>query len=484
MLDRLARWLTPRVRLWVQLAIFGAIGVVITHSVNLAIARRITARALTEDQARLGRSVARVLAHEVADPLLVNDVIVLHELVANTVASKDVAYCFVVKDGHVLASSFAGQTPDALLRVRSGDDAAPVIVTQGEHRYLDVVEPVVDAAGAQVRVGLDMAIVRDTGRTLASMLGIVAIGVIVAGSLTAFVVGRLIARPVGRLLVAADRFDPGQDIQPVPAEGSDEIAEVTERFNKMMARLKTAHDEQLEARRHAIATERMAALGSLVGGVAHEVNNPLAGLKNCVRRLEREDLTPEKRREYLELMDEGLTRIGEVVHRLLDFGRPRALQLDGVAIESLGREELKLVGPLMRKRGIELCDGRADARAVLADRAQLGQALLNLVLNAAYVTPSGGQVRIVVRARGDQLGVAVEDDGPGIPESIRGKITLPYFTTKPEGEGTGIGLSVTRTIVDAHGGDLSFECPSGGGTIATIWLRRSEPVTAPAATLA
>jgi two-component system NtrC family sensor kinase len=476
MLDRLARWLTPRVRLWVQLAIFGAIGVVITHSVNLAIARRITARALTEDQARLGRSVARVLAHEVADPLLVNDVIVLHELVANTVASKDVAYCFVVKDGKVVASSFAGKTPEGLLRVRSGDDVTPVIVTQGEHRYLDVVEPVVEAAGAQVRVGLDMAIVRDTGRTLASMLGLVAIGVIIAGSLTAFVVGRLIARPVGRLLDAADRFDPSLDVQPVPAEGSDEIAEVTERFNKMMERLKVAHDEQLEARKRAIATERMAALGSLVGGVAHEVNNPLAGLKNCVRRLERDDLSPEKRREYLELMDEGLTRIGDVVHHMLDFGKPRALRLGEVAVDSLGREELKLVAPLLRKRGIELRDERVDDRPVLADGKQLGQAFLNLVLNAAYVTPTGGQIRIVVRSRGELLAVAVEDDGPGIPPEIRGRVTLPYFTTKPEGEGTGLGLSVTRTIVDAHGGELAFECPPHGGTVATIWLRRPLPL--------
>lgn len=471
---RLASWLTPRVRLWVQLAIFGAIGVVITHSVNLAIARRITARALTEDQARLGRSVARVLAQEVADPLLVNDVIVLHELVENAVASKDVAYCFVVRDGRVVASSFPDRTPDALVRVRAGDDVAPVIVTQGGDRFLDVVEPVSDAPGAQVRVGLDMAIVRDTGRTLASMLGVVAIGVIVAGSFTAFAVGRLIARPVAQLLDAADRFDPSHDVQPIPAEGSDEIAEVTERFNKMMERLKVAHDEQLQARKRAIATERMAALGSLVGGVAHEVNNPLAGLKNCVRRLERDDLSPEKRREYLELMDEGLARIGDVVHHMLDFGRPRELRLGGVPVDALGREELKLVGPLLRRRGIDLRDARADDRAVLADDKQLGQALLNLVLNAAYVTTTGGQIRVVVRARGELLGVAVEDDGPGIPEEIRGRVTLPYFTTKPEGEGTGLGLSVTRTIVDAHGGELTFECPTAGGTVATIWLRRSE----------
>jgi two-component system NtrC family sensor kinase len=175
-------------------------------------------------------------------------------------------------------------------------------------------------------------------------------------------------------------------------------------------------------------------------------------------------------------MDEGLTRIGDVVHHMLDFGKPRALRLGEVAVDSLGREELKLVAPLLRKRGIELRDERVDDRPVLADGKQLGQAFLNLVLNAAYVTPTGGQIRIVVRSRGELLAVAVEDDGPGIPPEIRGRVTLPYFTTKPEGEGTGLGLSVTRTIVDAHGGELAFECPPHGGTVATIWLRRPLPL--------
>lgn len=99
--------------------------------------------------------------------------------------------------------------------------------------------------------------------------------------------------------------------------------------------------------------------------------------------------------------------------------------------------------------------------------------MLNLLINAAYVTPSGGQIRLCARERAEHLGLAVEDDGPGIPEDLRARIAEPFFSTKPAGEGTGLGLSITRSIAEAHGGELTFEFPERGGTVATLWLRRA-----------
>jgi len=240
----------------------------------------------------------------------------------------------------------------------------------------------------------------------------------------------------------------------------------------MMHRLELAHAEQQRARQKAVETERLAALGSLVAGVAHEVNNPLAGLKNCVRRLERGDLPLGKRAEYLTLMGEGLDRIEAVVRQLLDFGRPHPTVLEPVAAGLLAREAVALLGPVLHPRGIE-CTVTTDpdaVGAVRADRRKAGQALVNLLLNAAYVTRDGGEIRVHVRRRDGFLGIAVEDDGPGIPAEIRERILDPFFSTKPEGDGTGLGLSVTRTIIDAHGGELKFDFPAPGGTVAVIWL--------------
>jgi signal transduction histidine kinase len=99
------------------------------------------------------------------------------------------------------------------------------------------------------------------------------------------------------------------------------------------------------------------------------------------------------------------------------------------------------------------------------------------VLNGLFVTPKGGQLRMRLRRRPGWCGIAVEDDGPGIPVELRDRVLDPFFSTKPEGEGTGLGLTVTRSIVDAHDGELTFEFPPSGGTVVTVWLRQ---VAAPA----
>jgi signal transduction histidine kinase len=91
------------------------------------------------------------------------------------------------------------------------------------------------------------------------------------------------------------------------------------------------------------------------------------------------------------------------------------------------------------------------------------------------VTPDHGEIRVRVRTREGLVGIAVEDDGPGIPQDIRERILDPFFSTKPEGDGTGLGLSVTRTIASAHRGELTFEFPDRGGTVATIWIPPAHP---------
>jgi two-component system NtrC family sensor kinase len=472
----------PRLRLWVKLALLAAAGVAVMHAVHLAIGNRLARRALAEEQATLGRTIGRLVARQAADPLLVNDPVTLQELVTSVTEDDDVEYCFIVQRDRVLASSFAGATPPGLVTLRPKGDRAPVIVRAGDDRVLDIAEPILGDVG-EVRLGLDMRSTVSMSRELATELGLLAVAVILGGFVAAFLTGRSIARPIDEILAAADRFDPSSDA-PVPEvspRGSRELAVLGERFNKMMHRLRTAHAEQARARQKSVETERLVAMGSLVAGVAHEVNNPLAGLKNCVRRLERDDLPDPKRREYLALMEEGLVRIEEVVRQLLDFGRPHPPRLEPVAVARITREAAALLRPLLERRRVStrVLDGDPDAIA-LADRSLVEQAVVNLVLNAAYVTEDGGEIRLRIRRRAAELGIAVEDDGPGIPLDIRDRILDPFFSTKPEGEGTGLGLSVTRTIVDAHGGELTFEFPPAGGTIATVWLRAAEGARASA----
>lgn len=467
----------PRIRLWVKLAALAAVGVVVMHAAHLAIARRVGSRSMGAEQARLGRSVARLVARQATDPLILGDMVTLNEIVQGAASdAPGVAYCFVVRDGAVVASSFGGGTPRDLVEARAREEAAPIVVRSGERRVLDVAEPILEGQLGAVRLGLEMDLAAEARRELARRLGILALGLIAVGVIAAFLFGRGIARPMDEILAAADRFDPARgEVPEVPIRGTDEIAVLAGRFNRMLRRLASAHAEQERARLQAVETQRLVALGSLVAGVAHEVNNPLAGLKNCVHRLGRPELGEAKRREYLELMEEGLGRIEDVVRQLLDFGRPHPTVLEATDPRLLTRDAARLVEPLFHQRGVTcLVPSEPSAPPVLADRSRVGQGLVNLLLNAAWASPEGGEVRVRIRRRPGRVGLSVEDDGPGIPPEIRDRVLDPFFTTKPEGEGTGLGLSVTRTIVDAHGGELAFDFPAGGGTVVTVWLREAE----------
>ena len=465
-----------RVRLWVKLALLAAVGVAVMHALHLVIGIRIATRSLADEQEGLGRRLARTVAMQAADPLLVGDTITLQEIVASAASDSEsrVSYCFVARAGQVVASSFDGPTPPALVALRDDHDLSPTVVVDGSTRILDLAEPVLDAGLGVVRLGLDMRSLDDTRHRLAIELGLLALAMIGAGLAASFVAGRSIARPIGDLLQAADRFDPSTEVPApaVPSGGGLEFSILAERFNRMMDRLRAAHAEQGRVRQKSVETERLAAMGSLVAGVAHEVNNPLAGLKNCVHRLSKPELSQSKRQEYLGLMEEGLGRIEDVVKGLLDFARPHAARLEPTPLAELAHGTAHLLEPQMKRVKIT-CRVIADAGdgGVLADRHKVGQALVNLLLNASYVTPNGGEIRLRLRQRDGLRGIAVEDDGPGIPKEIRDRILDPFFTTKPPGEGSGLGLSVTRTIVDAHGGELTFEFPERGGTVATVWLR-------------
>lgn len=466
-----------RFRLWVKLALFGVAAVVVTHALDMAIGLGIASGAIAREQMELGEDFARLVAHQATNAVLTDDQVELQDIVARATEGRHVAYCFIERNGELLASSFADRTPEALvgLRGRQGlSDGAPIIVRDASLRIVDVAAPMLGGSAGWVRLGLDMRTMAETRRRMAVRLGLQALGVIAVGVLVALLVGRRMARPVGELLAAADRLDPRDDVRHVSVRGSDELGELSERFNSMVDRLKVAHEEHQASIRKSAESQRLAALGSLMAGVAHEVNNPLAGLKNCVSALKKNELPPQSEAEYLELMSTSVDRIEEIVCRLLDFGRPQPLRLKPETPERLAREAASLVLPLVKARqvALEVSVEEGAHKLVLADRHQITQALLNLLLNALYVTPTGGRVRLSVWRRDGRCGVGVVDEGPGIPVPLRGRVLDPFFSTKPEGEGTGLGLTVTRAIVDAHGGELTFEFPERG-TVATVWLKIS-----------
>jgi signal transduction histidine kinase len=464
---------TRGVRLWVKLAAFGALAIVATHAAHLVIGNGIASAALAREQAALGRGIARLVASQAADAILTNDTVTLDELVVRTARNEGMAYCFIVRDGQVLASSIPNGGTQRLLAVRHPGAQGPIVAVEGERRTLDIEEPIMGGRAGAVRLGIDMSVLQTTRRAIGQPLTRVAIGAIILSIGLAIVVGRRVTRPIEEIIDAADRFDPAVRDQPIHPRGGREIAALARRFNGMTSRLRAAHEEQERVRVRALANERLATLGSLVAGVAHEVNNPLASLQGAVAALREDVNDPAARAADLELMEKALDQIGGVVRRLLDFGRSRPLEIAPVSAAELARDSAGLATMSLKRRGIvidQMAEPGFDDAPVLADRKEVGQALLNLLLNAAFVSKDYGHLRVRLKRRGPLRGIAVEDDGPGIPRELREKIFDPFFSTKPSGQGTGLGLTVARTIADRHHGALEFDFPKSGGTVATLWL--------------
>jgi PAS domain S-box-containing protein len=242
-------------------------------------------------------------------------------------------------------------------------------------------------------------------------------------------------------------------------------------------RLREEHEKLLQA-------EKMASVGLLAAGVAHEINNPLSGVMACLKALEEGTVRPERREQYFATARDGLERIQQTVRGLLDYSRQRSPAPAHISISEVVQTCSRLIAPLVRKRGVSIVlEPNAERASVLADRPQLMQAMVNLLLNAAYVAPERSEVSVdVVEGEHDDVGIRISDDGPGMTDDVIARACDPFFTTKPEGEGTGLGLAVTQSIAQAHGGRLEFERrpPPESGTLVTIWLpnRKVDLVTA------
>jgi signal transduction histidine kinase len=224
-----------------------------------------------------------------------------------------------------------------------------------------------------------------------------------------------------------------------------------------------------ESQKALLESEKMAAAGRLSAAIAHEVNNPLQAVQNCLHLAAREDLPAEKRKEYLEMARTELERLMLTTRRMLDFYRPNANALEKIDIG----EMLKYVIGLMNKQFSEAnlnvtVDVAKTTPSILAVGSQIQQVFINLALNAADAMPNGGTLKVISRPYRGGVELIFQDDGPGIAEEKQQNIFEPFFSTKDGG--TGLGLTVSYNIVTAHGGTLEYLPERGPGACFRIFL--------------
>jgi len=254
-----------------------------------------------------------------------------------------------------------------------------------------------------------------------------------------------------------------------------EMADEVRRTRANLEERVRAATEEVEATQRRLAfQERLAATGRLAAGIAHEINNPLGGCINAAARIRGDDLPPERKAEYIDLVLEGLERIRSIVARVLEFARrePTVQEVDPVAPL---RKALAFCTHRAEKDGIPIRDEAPDALPpVRVDPGELQQVFLNLLQNALDAMPEGGD--LVLRGAGDEVEVCLEvvDTGIGMtPEEVSAGFDL-FHTTKPVGQGTGLGLSIAYNTVTRYGGTLTLDSRKGEGTVARVRLPRAK----------
>ncbi|MDQ5881890.1 MAG: two-component system, NtrC family, sensor kinase [Pseudomonadota bacterium] len=274
-------------------------------------------------------------------------------------------------------------------------------------------------------------------------------------------VTRSVVKPLRTIETSLSRVATGETGRLDHTSSDIEVGSLTDAINRTLT--------ELGERQKAITrSSRLVALGTMLSGVAHELNNPLSNISTSCQILleEQDDMPPDIRHDLLTQIDGEVLRAQRIVSTLLDFARERQYERVQTPLRQLVEEVLQLTRSLTPPDAIIL-DDVPEVLQIDVDRQRFQQVLINLLQNAAGVIGSSGQIRISarreLRPEGDGTVIAVEDNGPGIAPENLPRIFDPFFSTKPVGKGTGLGLFIVHEIVGQHGGTVSVESEPGQG---------------------
>jgi two-component system NtrC family sensor kinase len=326
------------------------------------------------------------------------------------------------------------------------------------------------------------------------IVGLVLVFVILAAILVSTLVQRIVFRPLGDLKEGSERLAEGDLEHPIPVRSDDELGQLAESFNSMTRRLRKSraelqdwgrtleqkveeatHDLQI-AQAEAARSEKLASVGLLAAGIAHELNNPLTGVltfSHLVRKQMPDD-SPEA--EDMDLVIQETKRCAAIIRRLLDFAREKTPEKKYSDINGLINETTHLISQSAQVADIDIILDLDEALpAVWVDEDLAKQVIMNMLVNAQHSIEEGGRITVKTRVRldddkNDMVEISITDTGCGISEENMQRIFDPFFTTKGVGKGTGLGLSVSHGTIVAHGGAIEVSSEVGTGTEFRVYL--------------
>lgn len=459
------------------ITLFGLINIL----VNRQFSYKVLQRELDKRVLFLGKSIAQ----RSTNLLLYEDWISLQHLLDEALDSDaDIAYAFVVdRQNNVLVHTFGSGFPVGLLRAFSLKDVKSVsfhfIEDPSRNLYREIALPLLEGNLGFLRLGIaEKSLEATTTKIIVFLTGMVLV-FLFFGIIGAIFYSYWITNPVSRITKAFETIDLDDELAPLQVKTRDEISVLADKFNEMAIRLQNAHSDLKKAQNSLIQTEKLASIGNLASGLTHEISNPLAGLKNCLIRIQKNPNKTQINR-YFRLMMNAIQKIEKVVVGLLDFSRKDVYQFKPFPLHKTIDRALSLVEYKFEKSNIRV-ERNYDRRlnTCVGDSQRIEQVIINLVLNSIDAMPGGGNLWIATSLDGSDVRLEIGDTGEGIAPENLDKIFDPFFTTKEPGKGTGLGLSVSYNIVREHGGNISVKSEKSQGTrfVVTFPLILSEMKT-------
>jgi two-component system NtrC family sensor kinase len=407
---------------------------------------------------------------------------------------KDIGTATIMQDDLRISTNVKNQDGSRAIGTRVSEDVYNRVVREGKpwvgrafvvnHWYITAYEPIRDLAGRIIGIlyvgVLEQKYIDLRQRAVLVFLAITLLGTLVALAL-AYFISKKISVSIKKLAEASEQVAHGNLDTKVEISSHDELRELAETFNFMAAALKK-RDEKLRefTTRRIMESERLAHIGQLAAGVAHEINNPLQGIITYSHLLLERSPADSNTRESLQKIVKQANRCRDIIRGLLDFSRQRKPDKRPSNVNRVLEECVALVGNQALFHNIRIVMNVCkDLPLVLMDPSQIQQVFMNMIMNAAEAMNGAGQLTLTTRHMQNEGAVEVEftDTGHGIAEEDLERIFDPFFTTKEVGHGTGLGLAISYGIVKEHKGTITVDSQVGKGTTFTIRLPvTSEPM--------
>jgi two-component system, NtrC family, sensor kinase len=469
-------------------------------SINAYLIWKDVQKSLERESEKRTLNLGKTIAEHAINPLLYEDYVNVQKLLDDSKRlDSSVVYAFILsEDKNIIASTYHSKIPGALININTlqPDDSVSVVLLKlkNENNLIirDIAIPILSGKLGVVRIGVsEEGIFADVVKTVSHFWIMVGVFLLV-GIIGAFLFAIFITNPINKIREVSDNlsFDAlkNRTVTIIKIRQKlfgkinflfraiDEIDLLTDKFNEMISRLEEAYENLELAQHRLVHSEKLATIGIISSGLAHEINNPIAGVKSCLRRIENNPGKVEQNLQYVILIAEAIDRIEKVIKGLLNYARKEELVFRAVDVRDVIERVLVLTGHNLEKAQITLTkEIGTDINYFNGSLTHIEQILMNLLLNAIdTITEKNSDdkkhIKITANNHNDFIKVSVEDSGVGIPNDKLKKIFEPFFTTKIEDKGTGLGLPVILRIVEEHSGKIELESKVGEGSKFIIYL--------------